>query len=54
MSIEFLHGFIRKVDRFSFEDIREKVIEELCYGEQSAEYLQGIHDTLKVIKDMYE
>lgn len=54
MSIEFLHRLIRKVDGFSFENIRENVIEELCKGEQSAEYLQGIHDTLQVIKNMYE
>lgn len=54
MPINFLHSIIQRVDRFSFEDICDKVIDELCNGERSTEYLQGISDTLLIIKDMYK
>ena len=37
-----------------FEHIRQQVSKELCEGKKSADYLEGVNDTLAVIKRLLE
>ena len=37
-----------------FEHIRQQVIKELCKGEKPTDYLEGVNDTLAVIKRLLD